>query len=139
MAKRKNAKKYNVGIGANVILEGLRGDFKVFGEALIGVKEKGDATFEAVGKLQEDMTIVKEDVKILKKDVSVLKEDVSVLKRDVSGLKEDVSGLKSDMVIVKGELGVIRNELKEKVGRDEFNLLEKRVINLENVAKAGKK
>jgi len=30
-----------------------------------------------------------------------------------------------------GELHVVRNELKEKVGRDEFMLLEKRVIALE--------
>ena len=99
------------------ILEGIRGDFKVFGEALAGVKEKGDATFEAVGKLQED--------------VAILKEDVSVL-------KEDVSDLKSDMVIVKGELGAIRGELKEKVGRDEFNSLDKRVVSLEKVAKMAK-
>ncbi|MEK7574491.1 MAG: hypothetical protein AAB514_03110 [Patescibacteria group bacterium] len=32
---------------------------------------------------------------------------------------------------VTGELRVIRNELKEKVGRDEFVILEKRVMNLE--------
>lgn len=103
MIKKKSVKKQNNGSGTGAILESLRSDFKVFGEALMGVKEKGDATFEAVGKLQED-----------------------------------VSALKEDMVIVKDELGLIRNELKAKVGRDEFNLLEKRVINLEKVVKIGR-
>lgn len=37
--------------------------------------------------------------------------------------------------IVFGELRLIRNELKEKVGRDEFALLEKRVIALEKSRK----
>ncbi len=36
---------------------------------------------------------------------------------------------------VKDELYIIRNELKEKVGRDEFTLLEKRVIALEKSRK----
>lgn len=37
--------------------------------------------------------------------------------------------------IVFDELHLIRNELKEKVGRDEFALLEKRVISLEKSRK----
>ena len=36
---------------------------------------------------------------------------------------------------VKDELHIIRNELKEKVGRDEFVLLEKRVMALEKSKK----
>ncbi len=36
---------------------------------------------------------------------------------------------------VKDELHIIRNELKEKVGRDEFTLLEKRVMALEKSRK----
>ncbi len=37
--------------------------------------------------------------------------------------------------IVLDELSLIRNELKEKVGRDEFALLEKRVMTLEKSKK----
>ena len=39
---------------------------------------------------------------------------------------------KSDLIIEN--LGVIRNDLKQKVGRDEFVLLEKRVSHLEKMA-----
>ena len=53
----------------------------------------------------------------------------------VGELKEDVAVLKEDMVFVKEELGLIRNELKEKVSREEFALLEKRVLSLEKTAR----
>lgn len=95
-----------------VVLEGLRDDFKMFGENLEGVREKGEATFEKVGQLSED--------------VGELKQDMAVVKKDVGTLKEDMN-------FVKGELRLIRNELKEKVGRDEFIALEERVIALENI------
>jgi chromosome segregation ATPase len=89
-----------------VVLEDLRSQFKVFGENLDSVRTKGEATFEAVGVLQED----------------------------VASLKEDVAVLKEDMQEVKEELHIIRNELKEKVGRDEFVALENRVKRLEKIA-----
>jgi chromosome segregation ATPase len=98
-----------------VVLEDLRGQFKVFGEGLDAVRadmnevrKQGNATFEAVGELKED--------------VAVLKEDVAVLKGDMQEVKE--------------ELHLIRNELKEKVSRDEFVALEHRVSRLEKSARA---
>ena len=36
--------------------------------------------------------------------------------------------------LIFGELGLIKNDLKQKVGRDEFVLLEKRVSHLEKMA-----
>lgn len=100
MAKKKIKKNVYTGREVGVILEDIKSDFKIFGETLLDVKKKGDATFEAVGALTEDVAILKED-----------------------------------MVFVKGELGLIRNELKEKVSRDEFALLEKRVLSLEKTAR----
>ncbi len=91
-----------------VVLEDLRSQFTAFGEGLQAVREKGDATFEAVGELKED--------------VAVLKEDVAILKWDMQEVKE--------------ELHLIRNELKEKVSRDEFLALEHRVARLEKSARA---
>ena len=104
-----------------ILLEGLKSDFKIFGESLAAVREKGEATFEEVGRLRED--------------VSVLKTDVAELKTDVSVLKTDVGILKSDIQTVKEELHLIRNELKEKVSREEFVFLETRVTQLERLAR----
>ena len=103
--KPKTKKDYNT-----VLLEKLGHDFGIFGEGL-----------EAVRK----------DVSVLKEDVGILKEDMKQVKADVVLLREDTNQLKSDMSEVKGELSIIRNDLKEKIGRDEFRLLEQRVLRLE--------
>lgn len=107
MKKQKN--------GNNVILKEMRSQFKVFGDALSDISRKGGATFEAVGRLQEDFTVMKEDVAVLKEDVGVLKED---------------------MKNVKSELKLIRGDLKEKADKSEMATLDRRVIALENTAKA---
>ena len=111
-----------------ILLEGLKSDFKIFGESLAAVREKGEATFEEVGYLRED-------VNVLKTDVAELKTDVAELKTDVAELKTDVGMLKTDMQTVKEEVILIRNELKEKVSRDEFVFLESRVTQLERLVR----
>ncbi len=68
-------------------------------------------------------------------DFGVFGEGLDSLKEDVSVLKKDVGGLKEDMLEVKAELSLIRHELKEKVGRDEFKLLEQRVLRLEKTSR----
>lgn len=66
-------------------------------------------------------------------------EGVEVLDKKVSQVDQKVDNLKSEMdykfEVVFDELRLIRNELKEKVGRDEFIILEKRVAVLEKVKK----
>lgn len=121
MSDEQKSKKEREGDQFTVVLEGLRSDFSVFGENLQHVREKGDATFEKVGQLSEDVEVLRDDVGVLKDDVGVLKEDVGVLKED--------------MGTVKNELRLIRNDLKEKVGRDEFIALEERVIAVEQAVR----
>ena len=58
LEKLKNTKDYT-----GVLLEEVRSDFKLIAESLDHVRKKGDATFEAVGKLQEDMTEIKAALK----------------------------------------------------------------------------
>ncbi len=66
-------------------------------------------------------------------------EGVGTLDKKIDGVDKKVDNLKTEMDykfgIVLDELSLIRNELKEKVGRDEFSLLEKRVIALEKSRK----
>ena len=92
-----------------VVLEAMRGDFRVFGEALQSVRE--------------DVRVLKEDVGVLKQDVRALKEDVGVLKEDVRVLKQDVGVLKHDMILVKDAVLENTREIKRlgtlTVDRDE--------------------
>jgi len=55
--------------------------------------------------------------------------------KDITVMKKDIKDLKSDMEITKTNVEFIKNDLKQKVGRDEFVLLEKRVSQLEKVAR----
>lgn len=102
-----------------VALEGLRSDFKVFGEGL--------------GSVVKDVGTLKEDVHTLKEDVQTLKDGMTTVKSELKTIKQDVGTLKNDMTTVKSELRMIRHDLKEKVGREEFKLLEQRVEALEKV------
>jgi len=65
------------------------------------------------------------DIKSIKSDVAKNTEDISSIKSDVAKNTEDISSIKSDVSIIK-------YDLKEKVDRNEFAALEKRVILLEN-------
>lgn len=102
----KKYKKQSKTRHSGVILERIEHKIDLLSESQTGMKEKLDATFEMVGELSEDMTMVKDDIKILRGDVSVLKKDVATM---------------------KGDMGSIKNELKRKVDVEKFAALEKRV------------
>ncbi|MDP3764190.1 MAG: hypothetical protein Q8Q95_01050 [bacterium] len=114
--KLKIKKDYNT-----ILLEKLGHDFGVFGEVLSHVKDKVDYVAVKVDRLEEDTKQVK--------------ADIVLLREDTNELKKDTKQLKGDMMEVKVELGIIRNDLKEKVGRDEFKLLEQRVLRLEKTGR----
>ncbi len=61
-----------------------------------------------------------------------LDKKIDIVDKKVDGLHEEMN-YKFELVL--DELRLIRNELKEKVSRDEFALLEKRVIALEKSRK----
>ncbi len=61
---------------AAVVLEGLRSDFKVFGESLSAVREKGEATFKAVGRLQEDVSVLKSDIQMVKEELHLIRNEL---------------------------------------------------------------
>ncbi len=103
-----------------VTLEGLRSDFKVFGEGLGAVREKVDQIESKVTSLTETM--------------SRMEPAVTSLTEKMSRMESKVDRLVTDMTTVKSELRMIRHELKEKVGREEFQVLEKRVETLEKSA-----
>jgi chromosome segregation ATPase len=131
-----------------VLLEEVRGHYKALAEALDGVaqktnkidgledkSEKVHTKVDSLGvqfkKLDGRVGVLDNKVDKLDGRVGVLDNKVDKLDGRVGVLDNKVDKLSDDMDFVKGELRVIRNELKEKVGRDEFQLLEERVIRLE--------
>jgi hypothetical protein len=97
-----------------VVLESLRGDFKVFGEALADVKA--------------EVHDVRVEVHNLSAETQAGFERVD---RELAGVKHEIAGMKHDLADVKVDLGLVKSavlehgrELREirdrKVGRDEI-------------------
>ncbi len=124
-----------------VLLEDIRSQFKAFGENLELVKEKGDATYEKVGELAEDIDMIKVELvgihEELKEHSSILQDHSKILKEHTDILHEHSKTLNEHTAILNEhseELHIIRHDLKEKIGRDEFKLLEDRVMRLEKLS-----
>lgn len=79
--------------------------------------------------------VVAEDIKgkieTVSEQVATNTEKITVLQEDVSILKEDMTQVKDTLEVIKLDIEFIKNELKQKVSRDEFAVLEKRVSMLE--------
>ena len=106
-----------------------------FGVILEDIDSKLNLVVEGQGALDVKIDKVDEKLEDFKKEVNY-KFDIVFEKFDEVDQKFDEVDQRFDEVDqrfneVTDELHVIRNELKEKVGRDEFVLLEKRVAALE--------
>ncbi|HBV01554.1 MAG TPA: hypothetical protein DEF00_04185 [Candidatus Taylorbacteria bacterium] len=51
---------------------------------------------------------------------------------DLEVVKTDLNVVKSDIEVIKSDIGVIKTDLKQKVDRSEFAVLERRVLRLES-------
>ena len=103
-----------------VVLEGIRGDFKVFGEGLSDVSRKMDV-------LTERVDVLTEKVEVLSVKTDILTERVDVLSEKTDFLIEDMDYVKSILV-----------ENKEKSGKadERIESHENRLIKLEKSALA---
>jgi predicted nucleic acid-binding Zn-ribbon protein len=103
-----------------VVVETLRGDFRVFGEALTGLRgEVADlrgevhAGFERVDR---ELTSVRADMSEVKHDLSEVKHELSEVKHDLSEVKHELGLVKSAVLEHGRELREIRDR---KVDREE--------------------
>ncbi|PIR46984.1 MAG: hypothetical protein COV07_01460 [Candidatus Vogelbacteria bacterium CG10_big_fil_rev_8_21_14_0_10_45_14] len=97
-----------------VVLEDLRANFRVFGEALAGLSGRVDEEFEKMG---ERFEAIDRRFEAIDKRFDGIDKKLDSHSEMIAQLMIDVNEIKSD--------------LKQKVNRDEFARLEKRVIMLE--------
>ncbi len=72
--------------------------------------------------------VVAED---LKGEIKQVAEGVSLNTEKINLLQKDMTGVKEGIEVIKVDIAFIKNDLKQKIGRDEFAILEKRVSMLE--------
>jgi hypothetical protein len=74
----------------SVILEGLRSDFRVYGEGLSDLREKVvklsdkvDGIFEMTGKNTEDISFIKTDIRAIRNDLKIFNKRITLLEKTV--------------------------------------------------------
>ncbi len=95
-----------------VVVEQLRGEFKVFGEALGGLRQQMTDGFERVdreiGEVKRDLVEVKRDLVEVKRDLVEVKRDLVEVKRDLVEVNRDLVEVKRDLGEVKVDLGLVK-------------------------------
>ena len=102
-----------------VLIEDLRGQFRVFGEGLDVIRSKLDATFEMAGKNFEGLNI-------LERIVSRNSERLTSIEKKVDGNSENIELIKPDIEIIKTDITEIKGLLKDQSER--ISLLEKTAL-----------
>lgn len=100
-----------------VVLEDVNHNFKAFGEVLDGVRKKGDATFEEVGRINERL-------------VSVEMNQV-LMRGDIKELKITTSRIEQEIIAIKNEIKDLRASLSKKADIEKLRDIELRVIQIE--------
>ena len=100
-----------------VVVEQLRGEFKVFGEALGGLRQQ--VTQELGGLRQQ----VNDGFERVDHELGELKRDLDGVKRDLGEVKVDLALVKSAATTHTRELREIRSALGNKVERGEVETI----------------
>jgi archaellum component FlaC len=109
------------------VVEQLRGEFRVFGEALGGLRQQMNDRFERVehelGEVKRDVGEVKRDLDEVKRDVGEVKRDLGEVQRELVEVKVDLGLVKSAATTHTRELREIRSALGNKVERGEVEAI----------------
>ena len=100
-----------------VVVEQLRGEFKVFGEALGGLRQQ---MTEEIGGLRQQMT---DGFERVDRELGDVKRDLAEVKRDLGEVKVDLGLVKSAVTTHTRELREIRGALGNKVERGEVEAI----------------
>jgi len=82
---------------------------------------------------QRYLGVVTED---FQSQVKLVAESVMGIQEQLSAIRDMVAKNTEDIEVIKMDLHLIKNDLKEKVGRDEFKILERRVDLVEKKLRA---
>lgn len=80
-----------------VLIEELRGQFRIFGENLSAVKSKVEAIFEEQGRQKEEIFIIKTDINVIKTEIKEIKARLDRVEEDIRLIKNDISSIKENL------------------------------------------
>ena len=102
--------------------------FDVVAERL---EDKISIVAEQVAINTDKISMVAEQVAVNTDKISIVAEQVAVNTEKITMLQKDMNEVKDTLQTIKLDIEFIKHELKQKIDRDEFAALEKRVSLLE--------
>lgn len=103
-----------------------------FGVVLEDIDSKLDLVVEGHAALDVKFTKKFDEVN---EQLKAHTEIFGMIQKQLSAMREMIAKNTEDIEVMKMDLHIIKNDLKEKIGRDEFSVLEKRVSTLERSRK----
>lgn len=100
------------------------------------IKTKNNYKSEEIGALLENIddkiTLIAEQHIDLKSGYQKIDKKIDTLTKRADSIVDMVGAIKEDVEVIKIDIEFIKHDLKNKVARDEFAVLERRVALLEN-------
>ena len=107
----KKTGEFNRERETGVILEGLRSDFRVFGENLDTVKSDLKATKTMVGKNTEDITMINMRLAVMDSRLGNVENRLGNVENQLGTVKGDVTSIKAKINIVESDVTSIKVKL----------------------------
>ena len=99
------------------LMEDVQDNFRAFGENLAFVREKGNATFEEVGRIRIQLSEMN------------IRQDSMEKKQD--SMAEDIKEIKLEIKSIKSEISELKQILHQKADIERLTTLEQKVFNIE--------
>ena len=117
--------------GVGVVLEDLRSQFKVFGEALQGTREQMTSEFAAVrAEMTSESAAARAETATgfaqVDREIGHLKTDLGFVKRAVTGHSRELREIRVELKETKAAVVRIEGALARKVDRDELEAIVQR-------------
>ena len=107
-----------------LVLEDIRSQFAVFGEALGGLRETMNRRFD---KVENDIALLKvaviqnsHDIKEIRQDITEIRQDIVEIRADIVEIRQDIVEIRQDIVEIRADIAGIRSTLEDKVDRSEL-------------------
>lgn len=113
---------------AAVLLEDVNSNMKAFWEVLSGVKEKGDATFEQVGRMTEKIDSIETRIDSMEGKLEITNERLDSMEIKLDELISAVS-------LIKEEIESLKTSLSAKADKEKLAILEFKIVRIEKYLK----
>lgn len=118
-----------------VLLEDMNSNMKAFWEVLSGVKEKGDATFEQVGRITEKIDSMEIKIDSMETRLDSMEGKVDTTNKRLDSMEIKLDDLISAISLIKRDMEALKTSLSAKADKEKLSILEFKIVRIEKYLK----